>query len=150
MPTELYDDDLPAAHEAEMTLNTLRSLPEGRYRMRVTEDDASSQFSPGFSFRHAGKLFVLFPAEEGNQRAMGVVTPPEAARAIILWRFHDAPEELRALSTCGGDEDWLAELPPSFNDDTPDWLYHLAANGNLLLYDHPTAPGWKVCIGAHA
>jgi hypothetical protein len=76
----MYDDDLPAAHEAEMALDTLRSLTEGRYRMRVAEDDASLQFPPGFSFRYAGKLFVLFPAEEDNQRAMGVVTHPEEAR----------------------------------------------------------------------
>jgi hypothetical protein len=39
---------------------------------------------------------------------------------ISIWRFHEAPEELRALSPHGGDEDWLAELPPTFADDTPD------------------------------
>lgn len=73
----MYDDDCPAAHEAEVTFDTLRSLPEGRYRMRVTADDASLQFLPGFSFRQSGKLFVLFPDEEANQTAMGVVAAPK-------------------------------------------------------------------------
>jgi hypothetical protein len=31
--------------------------------------------------------------------------------AIQVWRFEDAPEELRKLSTNGGDEDWLAVIP---------------------------------------
>ena len=74
------------------------------------------------------------------------------ALPISLWRFDEAPEELRDLSTFGGDEDWLAELPPSFDDDTPDWLYRLAASagGDLILHNHPSKPGWKICIVAHA
>lgn len=31
--------------------------------------------------------------------------------AIRVWRFGDAPEELRKLSDNGGDEDWVALLP---------------------------------------
>jgi hypothetical protein len=71
---------------------------------------------------------------------------------IAVWRFHEAPEGLRALSTHGGDEDWLAELPPSFDDDPPDWLYRLAASagGDLILHNHPSKLGWKICIVAHA
>jgi len=76
------------------------------------------------------------------------------ALPISIWRFHEAPEELRALSTHGGDEDWLAELPPSFDRNPPDYLYRLARGTadeyQLMLLDHPAKPGWKVCIGAHA
>lgn len=33
---------------------------------------------------------------------------------ILVYRFQDAPEELRRLSTNGGDEDWIAVVPPGF------------------------------------
>lgn len=31
---------------------------------------------------------------------------------IRIWQFQDAPEQYRALSTNGGDEDWVAEVGP--------------------------------------
>jgi len=76
----------------------------------------------------------------------------ELTEAITVYRFCDAPADLRALSTHGGDEDWVVVLPPSFAEDPPDWLTgHGFGNGWLPdLMDHPTLPGWKVCIGAHA
>lgn len=33
---------------------------------------------------------------------------------IRVWNFYDAPEEFRSLSTNGGDEDWIAVLPPGY------------------------------------
>lgn len=30
---------------------------------------------------------------------------------IKMWPFHDAPEDLQALSRHGGDEDWIAVVP---------------------------------------
>ena len=30
---------------------------------------------------------------------------------IKVWRFEDAPKKYRALSTNGGDEDWIAFVP---------------------------------------
>jgi len=35
-----------------------------------------------------------------------------APNHIRVWAWKDAPEELKALSQHGGDEDWLALLPP--------------------------------------
>ena len=32
-------------------------------------------------------------------------------RAIITWRFEDAPKEFQDLSTNGGDEDWVILIP---------------------------------------
>ena len=36
--------------------------------------------------------------------------------AIVVWRYADAPESLRALSPHGGDEDWLAVVPRDLCD----------------------------------
>ncbi len=33
------------------------------------------------------------------------------ARAILVWRFEDAPEEFRRLSQNGGDEDYVVLIP---------------------------------------
>ena len=44
---------------------------------------------------------------------------------IRVWRCGDAPERLRALSTNGGDEDWLVYVPPRVFATfqwTPHWI----------------------------
>jgi hypothetical protein len=33
---------------------------------------------------------------------------------IITWEFHEAPEELQALSENGGDENWLTLIPQDY------------------------------------
>jgi len=40
--------------------------------------------------------------------------PEEFKRPILIWFFDDAPEEFRRMSTCGGDEDWVALIPPHY------------------------------------
>ena len=69
----------------------------------------------------------------------------------LVWRFSEAPEELRGLSTNGGDEDWLVEVPPGFDEhgDTY-WLMCLDTCREPKEYKHPTRKGWTVVIGAHA
>ena len=69
---------------------------------------------------------------------------------IRVWPFHSAPAELRALSHHGGDEDWLALLPPTI--DYPEWMNDGTAFGwcSVSWHDHPTAEGWRVAIGAHS
>ncbi len=32
-------------------------------------------------------------------------------KVILVWQWDDAPDELRALSQHGGDEDWVAFVP---------------------------------------
>jgi hypothetical protein len=45
-------------------------------------------------------------------------------KAITMWRFEDAPAILRALSTNGGDEDWLAIVPKSIiKDGLPSFMH---------------------------
>ena len=69
---------------------------------------------------------------------------------ILVWRFHEAPIELRDLSPHGGDEDWLAVIPPDM--EVPNWIDSGSAFGacDVSEHAHPTKDGWKVCIGAHA
>ena len=68
-----------------------------------------------------------------------------------VWVFNEAPKELRELSTNGGDEDWLVELPPGWeNYGTPFWIEAMDSCREPSHYPHPTRPGWKVIIGAHA
>lgn len=40
---------------------------------------------------------------------------------ILVWRFHEAPNELQALSGHGGDEDWLLVFPPGFDPSSTIW-----------------------------
>lgn len=69
---------------------------------------------------------------------------------ILVWRYHNAPKELQ-ISTNGGDEDWLAELPPDFTDDYIPWIESSSFGGyETLEMPHPTKTGWTIRIGVHA
>lgn len=72
-------------------------------------------------------------------------------RPITVYQFYDAPAYLRAMSECGGDEDWLAVVPPELADAYIPWLElpHFDCC-SVDRYDHPRRPGWKIVIGAHA
>lgn len=72
---------------------------------------------------------------------------------MIIWEFDYAPIEMRQLSLNAGDEDWIAEIPPDFNDGyIPSWLDGGTAFGRFCVdeYDHPNKKGWKIRIGCHA
>jgi hypothetical protein len=71
-------------------------------------------------------------------------------KAIIVWAFHDAPADLRALSTHGGDEDWLAVLPAGFGESLPMWMEDGTSFGCCGVSEHPLPDGRRVVIGAHA
>jgi hypothetical protein len=69
-------------------------------------------------------------------------------KAIIVWEFHNAPEEYRRLSGHGGDEDWLAFVPDSLKDAYIGWLDY-GPFGCCDVSTHPV-DGGVVKIGAHA
>ena len=48
---------------------------------------------------------------------------------INVWKFKDAPEELRNLSDHGGDEDWLAIIPPQMTNKYISWMEEGTAFG---------------------
>ena len=70
---------------------------------------------------------------------------------IRVWAFDKAPLELQALSRNGGDEDWLALVPPEYDDRYVGWL-ESPAFGCCCVdeYEHPELPGYTVHIGSHA
>ena len=71
---------------------------------------------------------------------------------IRIWKFDDAPEELQALSRNGGDEDWVALIPPKLVDEWIPFLEQGTSFGccSVREYEHPELPGYKVRIGSHA
>ena len=77
-----------------------------------------------------------------------VPTKTQQGNTILVWRFHEAPGELRALSEHGGDEDWLALLP---NDDIPYWMECGTAFGSAGITSQQLPDDDRVLvIGAHA
>ena len=71
----------------------------------------------------------------------------QQGKSIITWKFYDAPGELRALSTNGGDEDWLTILP---DDDEPSWMGYGGAYGCCCVNTYDLGDGRFVKIGCHA
>jgi hypothetical protein len=71
---------------------------------------------------------------------------------IQIWKFEDAPKELQALSTNGGDEDWLAIVPDYLTDEYIGWLEEGSAYGCCCVneYNHPTIANYKIKIGCHS
>jgi len=71
---------------------------------------------------------------------------------IRIWEWTDAPEELKQLSTNGGDEDWVALLPPKFNGKWISWMDEGSPFGCCCVddYQHAELPGYTVRIGSHA
>lgn len=71
-------------------------------------------------------------------------------KAVIVWDWRFAPEELRKLSTCGGDEDWVAFVPDAVIDSwgggNPPWIDALGVCGVEM---HQTKGGF-VYIGYHS
>ena len=55
---------------------------------------------------------------------------------MIIWYFADAPFELRALSTSGGDEDYLVYIPPNSFDLLEDWFGHMEDRDDDGEYEH--------------
>ena len=69
-----------------------------------------------------------------------------------IWIFDDAPEELKVLSTNGGDEDWLALIPPLLKNKHIPWMEEGKSFGccDVSEYKHKEIPGWVIRIGSHA
>ena len=69
---------------------------------------------------------------------------------ILVWEYCSAPKELQ-ISQNGGDEDWLAEIPPEFVEAYIGWLESDSFGCcDITEFDHPTKIGWIIKIGSHA
>lgn len=73
-----------------------------------------------------------------------------ADNAILVWRWDDAPEELRELSYHGGDEDWVALFPNEDIADDATWSESYTRFGCCEVSEHLLPDGRVVRIGAHA
>lgn len=79
-----------------------------------------------------------------------IATAAHVDKAILVWSFDDAPEEYRALSPHGGDEDWLALIPADLNDAYIPWMETGSTFGCCDVSEHNLADGRQVRIGAHS
>jgi hypothetical protein len=76
----------------------------------------------------------------------------DTSKAILVWAWDDAPKELQALSTHGGDEDGIALLPPGMAtnlDNVPWWLERMWDTSASATH-YQTSDGAPVIIWAHA
>lgn len=67
---------------------------------------------------------------------------------IYVWRFCDAPTEYKSLSPHGGDEDWVALVPPGMM--TPSWMESGTRFGVCDIEEINMEDGSTLVIGAHA
>lgn len=75
----------------------------------------------------------------------GVQESPDGK--ILCWPWSSAPWVLRAMSTHGGDEDWVMLVPRTI--EMPSWASRGTSFG---VFDVSTVRigGWTLAIGAHA
>lgn len=71
---------------------------------------------------------------------------------IQIWKFEDSPKELKALSTNGGDEDWLAIVPDHLATEQIYWLEEGSSFGPYKVeeFNHPSLRDYKIRIGSHS
>ena len=71
---------------------------------------------------------------------------------ITVYRFKNAPNQLRRLSNNGGDEDWIAVVPKNFYEKySPiDWLEESCHFGISHVDKYKLDNGDIVFIGCHS
>lgn len=65
-----------------------------------------------------------------------VAKPP-----VSIWRFYDAPAQFQALSTSGGDEDWLLVCEPDA-EGTASWLAETLAVCGFERHEYTNKVHW--------
>lgn len=68
-------------------------------------------------------------------------------KAILVWRFEDAPEVYRAMSTNGGDEDWIAFVPDALREAWVSWMDYLTYHCGTP--EEVEVPGGVIRIWSH-
>lgn len=76
------------------------------------------------------------------------------AKTVKVWRWADAPDELRRLSRHGGDEDWVVYVPAEVarSPEWAEWLPQWVKRTDTCLdpQEIKRRGGARVYIGAHA
>jgi len=74
-------------------------------------------------------------------------------KPIKIWEFNDAPIEFQNTSKNGGDEDWLALIPPNYEKTYIPFL-ESDSFGCCGIDEYPIIKGkyknYKILIGSHA
>ena len=91
----------------------------------------------------------------GVQKQTAVV---QSEKCFRIWAWRDAPAEYRALSTHGGDEDWVLHIPAALiGEDGPVGMWHVTSgdedsyvHGYGHVDRHELPNGDRVVIFAHA
>lgn len=83
-----------------------------------------------------------------NKNEENVQRENKNSQCIKVWYWNDAPEHLKSLSQHGGDEDWVALVPPNYPHYIP-WLYSDSFGACGDVSEHKTDEG-TVYIGAHS
>ena len=68
---------------------------------------------------------------------------------IMVWRYRDAPQEFKDLSTNGGDEDWVAFVPDALTHAYIPWMEECSSFGCCDVSEYPVEGG-IIRIGSHA
>ena len=82
-----------------------------------------------------------------NDLNLKTVTSFNAGRAILIWRFEDAPEHFQLLSQNGGDEDYIAFVPDGV--EIPAFLEEGSSFGCFKVEKHQVKNG-TILIGYHS
>jgi hypothetical protein len=74
---------------------------------------------------------------------------------IQVWPYKNAPEVFQEVGSMGGDEDWLALVPPNFLDIWIPWMETGSGFGVCDVHefdipDHLGLKGYKIRVGCHA
>jgi len=70
-------------------------------------------------------------------------------KAIVIWKFEDAPPKYQALSDNCGDEDWIALVPEYFKGRYIGFLDAGTPFGCCCIEEHEVADG-TIFIGCHS
>lgn len=69
---------------------------------------------------------------------------------IKVYRFHNAPQELKDLSINGGDEDWIAVVPEEIYNQENQYIGWIESNGfGCCCVDEYDVGDDIIFIGSH-
>ena len=87
--------------------------------------------------------------ESEGEMNSGEIDYPRIELAIVVWKWDDAPDEYRNISTNGGDEDWVAFVPEHMAKDWIPWMMEGGEFGCCHVREYEVRGG-VIRIGAHA
>ncbi len=71
-------------------------------------------------------------------------------KPILIWKFKDAPKQYQDMSENGGDEDYIALIPPNYEHEYFSFLEEGASFGCCGVDEIKLQNGYTLLIGSHA